>query len=87
MDKKKENIMLIIRQRERLLFEGEVKSFSSFNERGIFDVLYEHANFVSIINKSYIIHKLDGTKSEVKIEEGIVRVRDNKVRVYLGIMG
>ncbi|MBU4099741.1 hypothetical protein KJ980_08940 [Patescibacteria group bacterium] len=86
-DVKKQNIMLVIRKREKVLFDGEVKSFTSSNARGTFDVLYEHANFISIINKNCVIRKLDGGVSEIKIEEGIVRVHENKVTVYLGIMG
>ena len=86
-DADKKNITLLVRQRERILFNGEIKSFSSINETGVFDVLYEHANFVSIINKKYTVHKLDGTSIDTVIGEGIVRVHDNKVTVYLGIIG
>ena len=53
-----QNIMLVIRQRDRVLFEGEVKAFSSFNERGTFDILYSHANFISLIRKNCVIHKI-----------------------------
>lgn len=86
-DTKPNNIQLLIRQREKILFDGEIKAFTSLNERGTFDVLYEHANFISIINKTYVIHKLDGTKTEMKIDQGIVKVHENKVTVYLGIIG
>jgi F0F1-type ATP synthase epsilon subunit len=86
-DVKKQNIMLVIRKREKVLFDGEIKSFTSSNTRGAFDVLYEHANFISIINKNCVIRKLDGSVTEIKIDEGIVRVHENKVTVYLGIMG
>ena len=82
-----QNIMLVVRQRDKIIFEGEVRAFSSFNERGNFDILYSHANFISLIKKNYVIHNVDGTKSEIKIEEGIVRAFDNKVTVYLGILG
>ncbi len=79
--------MLVIRRKEKVLFEGEVRALTTYNERGVFDVLYEHANFISIINKNCLIHKTDGTTSEVKIEEGILRVHENKATVYLGIIG
>jgi F0F1-type ATP synthase epsilon subunit len=83
----KEVLNLIIRQKDRILFKGEVKAFSSFSDRGAFDILQNHANFISIIKDHYIIHKLDGTKNEKKIDEGIVRVHENIVTVYLGILG
>lgn len=79
------NIQLLIRQKERILFEGEVKAFTSSNDRGDFDILNEHANFISIINKTCTIHKLDGTKAQMEIDEGIIRVTGNKINVYLGI--
>jgi F0F1-type ATP synthase epsilon subunit len=81
------NIMLVVRQRDRVVFEGEVRGFSSFNELGNFDILHSHANFISIIKKNYVIHKVDGTKSEVEIDEGIVQAYANKVTVFLGILG
>lgn len=81
----KQNIKLIIRQREKVIFEGEVKAFTSYNGKGVFDIIPEHANFVSLINSSFVIHKTDGQNSETKFEEGIVRVRHNTVNVYLGI--
>lgn len=81
------NILLVVRKWEKVLFEGEVKSFTSLNERGVFDVLGQHANFISLINKSCVIRKTDGTTSEIKIKEGIVHVLDNRVTVYVGIMG
>lgn len=81
-----DSIHLIVRQRERVLFQGDIKAFTSFNERGEFDILYEHANFISLINKNCIIHKHDGTKQEMTIEQGIVSAYQNKVIVYLGII-
>lgn len=81
-----EKIMLIIRKREKVLFRGEVKSFTSINSRGEFDVLSEHANFISIINKKCVINKLDGSMIEIIIDEGVMRVYNNTVSVYLGIM-
>jgi F0F1-type ATP synthase epsilon subunit len=79
--------MLVVRKRDRIVFEGEIRAFSSFNERGNFDILYSHANFISLIKKNYVIHKVDGTKSEIRIDEGIVQAYGNKVTVFLGILG
>jgi len=80
-----QHVNLIIRKRDRVLFEGEVLAFSSHNAKGVFDILAEHENFISIINDKYVIHKLDGTTSEAQIDDGIVNVYGNKVSVYLGI--
>ncbi len=81
----KQNIILLIRKREKVIFDGKAKAFTSQNAKGVFDVIGMHANFVSVINDSFVIHKTDGQKEELKIEEGIVRVHNNNVTVYLGI--
>ena len=46
MDKRK--LQVKISDREKILFEGEAFAVSSKNEIGIFDVLGEHANFVTV---------------------------------------
>lgn len=86
MKDKKDSIFVIIRQRERILYEGEAKAFSSYNENGLFDVIYRHANFISIINKVCRIHKFDGGVEEIEIKEGVLRVYNNKATIYLGIL-
>ena len=79
-------LFLIVRERERVLFEGEASALSSFNERGLFDILPEHTNFISLIKDFLVVHKLDGTQSEIKIKDGVLKVYKNRVWVYLGIL-
>lgn len=80
-------IHLVIRSREKVAFEGEVFAFTSVNERGIFDVLPEHENFISVIRDLIVIHKKtpngEANKEELKIDRGIVRVIKNKVDAFL----
>ncbi len=80
-----DKISLIIKTREKVVFEGNVKAISSFNQVGPFDVLPAHANFISLIEKSIILHNPDGTKREIKIDIALMRVVENKVEIYLGI--
>lgn len=80
-----QSIHLTIRKREFVLVDEDVTAFTSINEKGEFDILYKHENFISLINQNCVIHKLDGTKKEIKIQEGIVRAHDNTVTVFLGI--
>lgn len=70
---------------EKVFFEGEVKSLTSINEDGKFDVLGEHANFISIIRDTLIISHKNGEKQEIKIDGGVIKVHENRVSVYLGI--
>lgn len=79
-------VYVIVRDKENILFEDEVRAITSFNEKGIFDVLPLHENFISIIKNSVIIHKKGGSKQEIKIGSGILKVFENKINVYLGLV-
>lgn len=78
---------LIIRSREGVVYNGEVTALTSKNEAGKFDILAEHANFISLINSLLEVHDLEGKVKELKIDNGLLRVKGNTVEVYLGIEG
>lgn len=82
---KDESLSIIVRDRQRILFKEEVKAVTSLNDTGIFDVLPEHANFISLIREYLTIHRHDGTKQDLKIEGGVLKVFGNEVRIYLGL--
>jgi F0F1-type ATP synthase epsilon subunit len=74
-----------VRSREGILFEGNAVSVSSFNQKGKFDVLLEHANFISLIKDKLTIRKREGQDQEIAVDNGIMKVSGNVVDVYLGI--
>src|SRR5258708_4239839 len=51
-----ETIHLSIRNRENILYDADVRALSAVNGSGPFDVLPQHANFISVIEKYVIIH-------------------------------
>ncbi len=71
--------------REGILFEDDVTSISSYNEKGLFDVLAQHANFISLLQKSMQIIDLQGQKKEITFPNALMKVSQNHVNVYLGI--
>ena len=77
-------IHLKIRDRQATVFEGEVTQLSSINEVGPFDVMENHSNFISVI-KDIVSFKVNGQKQEFKLTNGVLKARDNKVNVYLGV--
>jgi F0F1-type ATP synthase epsilon subunit len=79
-------ISLTVRNRTKILFRGEVKAVTSVNAKGRFDILAEHANFLSIITDYLIIHTLEGTKQEIKLKRGVLKVSGKIVNVYLGVV-
>lgn len=77
-------INVVIRSREKILLDEKVNSVTSYNDKGVFDVLYEHENFISLIKQSVIIHREGMEDQEIKINNGIMRVYQNNVHLYLG---
>ena len=74
------------RDRERLAFEGPAVSVSSINDRGVFDILPNHANFISLVRNYLKIKKPDGKITELKLAgPTVLRVYKNQVSVYLGL--
>lgn len=79
-------ILVLVRNREGIVFVGEANSITSFNDKGEFDVLAHHANFISMIQNKLVIHKGKGGNQEIKIEgKAVMRVAQNHTEVFLGI--
>lgn len=80
---KDKKLHLRILARDNLVYKGEVSSVTSTNERGKFDVLPEHAHFISLVTDYVLIRELDGREHELKVTQGIIRVRDDYVNIYI----
>lgn len=76
-------LQVIIREPQKTLFEGTVKTFSSVNEKGAFDVLPSHAQFVATVGEYIKLVLPDGTEKSFDIEEGVLRVKGDAIEVYL----
>lgn len=77
-------IHLIIKDKEKVIFDGQVTAVSSFNDVGLFDILPLHENFISLVRDKIIVHDNNGQK-EFKINNGVLRVKEDKVDIYLGL--
>lgn len=77
---------VVIRNREKVIFDDMAEALSSVNSEGAFDVLAEHINFISIIREYITIHKPDKTKQEYKLRIGLMKVSGNKIEIYVGIV-
>lgn len=76
---------LKVRDTQKIIFEGEVDRISSFNEVGPFDVYPMHANFISIIQKELSIFKNSEKIQEIKLEQAVLKVKQDIAKVFLGI--
>lgn len=88
MKKVKDKFKLKIISREGPIYEGEVSSISSYNEKGKFDVLAQHANLISLIKRGLAIRESGKTREkEINFDNALIRVRENFVEVYVGLEG
>lgn len=69
---------------ERTLFDGEAKSLSSFNDRGPFDILPQHENFISVIQQNLVVFNTQNQPQEYLLKNGVMRVTENRVDVFIG---
>ncbi len=83
---KDRSIYVVIKNKDGVLFEGEAAALTSINERGIFDILPLHENFISVIKDFIRIIKFNG-QEELKITQGVLKAIENKVNVYVGFGG
>ncbi len=78
-------IQLLVRTPERVVFNGEAKAVSSVNERGPFDVLPAHQNFITLIREHLTIHGEAKDSQEIPVQGGVMKVNENSVQVFLGL--
>lgn len=80
-----QNLNVMIRSSDKILFDGEAKTVSSVNDTGPFDILPFHANFISIIKSKISVKLNNGSRQDFPIDGGVMQVHENKVEVFLGI--
>lgn len=81
----KNSIKVKVEDTEKTIYEGDVTRISSFNEVGRFDVYPMHANFISIIRQEVTLYKGHEKIKELKIEQAIMKVKQDLVHIFLGI--
>lgn len=83
-DPGKKTISVVIKNKDGVIFEGPARALTSYNEKGIFDVLPLHENFISVVKDFIRIYKPDGKSQDMKITTGVLNVIKNKVKIYVG---
>lgn len=78
----KDSFNLSILTPERAVYDNDVKSLSTENELGKFEILPNHVDMIASINPAvtYFTEK-NGEKRKVFTSTGILRVNDNKVQI------
>lgn len=70
----------------QVYYNAEAKSISAENDTGPFDVLPKHHSFITLLNPCEIdITAPDNSVKRIRISQGVMHVRDNKVTVFLDV--
>ncbi|HSX19047.1 MAG TPA: hypothetical protein VLE91_02845, partial [Candidatus Saccharimonadales bacterium] len=69
----------------KVFYQGSARSVSSKNSVGPFDILPRHENFISLVKEKITIFDLAGKKFEFPIENGLLEVSEDIVRVFVGV--
>lgn len=68
---------------QQLILDAQAQSVSSKNSQGPFDILPQHANFITIIENSSIVIRQKGQKPlTFKFPTAIIWNKENTVNIY-----
>lgn len=68
---------------QSIMLDTQASSISSKNSQGNFDVLAQHANFITLIENSPIVVRTQSQKPLIfRFPLAIILVRENKVDIY-----
>jgi F0F1-type ATP synthase epsilon subunit len=77
---------LLISNPERTFFDGNVVSLSSKNKSGPFDILPDHAHFISLLeNQPVEVVDEQGKKQAFQVVRGLISAKENQVRVFVDL--
>ena len=66
-------------------FEGLAMSISAINDTGPFDILPGHHKFLTLLNACDLEIRTDDGAETVKIDRGIMFVKEDRVTVFLDV--
>lgn len=64
------------------IWEGEAIAVAGHNSLGDFSILSQHANFISLIDRSIMIIKTTKERQTFPIQHGMIFCRGNAVQVF-----
>jgi len=69
----------------KVYFDDLAESVTAVNDTGTFDILPKHHNFMTLLNKGYVIVRHDNKEEKIAIVRGIMHVKADKVIVFLDV--
>jgi F0F1-type ATP synthase epsilon subunit len=71
-----------LRTSEDVSWEGEADTVSSVNSQGVFDILPNHAQMVTLIEGHPILIRNGGEQKKVEFSRAVLHVHENLVSIY-----
>ncbi len=69
----------------RIYYDDAADSVSAVNLTGPFDILPGHKNFMTLLDRGEIVVRSKNGAQKLKIERGVMHVRNNVVEVFLDV--
>lgn len=66
-------------------FDGEAISLTAENDTGVFDILAQHHNFITILRPCDIVVKTEDGEQKVRVQQGVMHVKSDEVIVFLDV--
>ncbi len=76
-------IQTTIRTREGTTFDEPVLALTATNDTGMFDILPQHANFITLVFGDVKILLQNGTYKDFTLTKGLIRVKNNRVTLFM----
>jgi F0F1-type ATP synthase epsilon subunit len=81
----KDKLNVLIYTPFKTYFDGFADSVTAKNNKGVFDVLPQHHNFITLLDPGDITVINQNNTQKVKIDRGLMLVNSNVVTVFLDV--
>ncbi len=82
---KSNKINVSIKNKKEQLFLGDASTITSKNDRGVFDILPYHVNFITLIKDFIVIDRNLPSEKRYEMETGVLYTIMNRVEIYVGL--
>lgn len=69
----------------RTYFDGLANTITAINGKGVFDILPQHHNFITLLDAGTITINSQFGDQKIEIDKGLMHVNKNHVTVYLDV--
>ncbi len=73
---------IVIKNRKKTFLDEDALSVTSFNDKGVFDILPYHENFISLIKKMVTVHT-PVRIVQLQFESAVLSVSNDLVNVFV----